>query len=147
MTGEAILKIQSYYGQAIKNKSSSLGDMKTAIWAEYFHLAASDATPEHHNLCPIGPVTWCKYQNSIITQEPYDHREHFHLPEFVMKEIDPIFKDLSNENLLRRCLHGGTQNPCESLNNIIWSRIPKSTFVMKTTLETGVYEAIASFNK
>lgn len=148
LTGMAINKIQEYYGNAIRrNCSSSLEDMKQAVWAEYFHILASDATPENHNFCPKGPDTWCKYQKSIVTEEPYYHSEHFHLPEDVMLTIKPIFQDLSNPDLLRRCLHGGTQNPCESLNNIIWSRIPKSTFVLKTTLELGVYEAISTFNK
>lgn len=147
LSGAAIKKIQEYYGNAIRRNSSSLEDMKKAVWAEYFHILASDATPENHNLCPKGPGTWCKYQKSIITEEPYNHSKHFHLPEAVMTAIKPIFQDLSSPDLLRRCLHGGTQNPCESLNNIIWSRIPKTTFVLKTTLELGVYEAIASFNR
>lgn len=63
-----------------------------------------------------------------------------------MAEVKPIFKDLAAPELLKKCLHGGTQNPSESLNNMIWSRIPKRTFVMLSTLEIGVYEAIACFN-
>lgn len=46
-----------------------------------------------------------------------------------------------------RCLQKGTQNANESLNNIIWSRIPKSTFVMRDTLEIGVYKIVATYNK
>lgn len=63
-----------------------------------------------------------------------------------MTEIKPIFKDLASPELLKKCLHGGTQNPSESLNNMIWSRVPKKTFVMRNTLEFGVYEALACFN-
>ncbi|KAG8293386.1 hypothetical protein J6590_018798 [Homalodisca vitripennis] len=31
-------------------------------------------------------------------------------------------------------------------NSIIWNRLPKSTFVMKNTLDLGIHEAIATFN-
>lgn len=40
----------------------------------------------------------------------------------------------------------GTQNACKSVNSVIWSRLPKSNFVLRKSLEFGVYEAIASFN-
>ena len=63
-----------------------------------------------------------------------------------MTEIKLILKDLAAPELLKKCLHGGTQNPSESLNNMIWSRIPKRTFVLLSTLEIGEYEAIACFN-
>lgn len=64
-----------------------------------------------------------------------------------MDEIKPIFRDLAHPDLLRKCLHGKTQNACESLNNVIWSRVPKTTFVRKTTLQLGTYEAISHFNE
>lgn len=64
-----------------------------------------------------------------------------------MEELKPIFKDLAHPSLLERCLHGGTQNACESLNSVIWSRLPKTTFILKTTLQFGVYEAIATYNE
>lgn len=96
--------------------------------------------------CPNDADTWCKYRKSSAEGTVYRHKDHTHLPTTVMAEIKPIFRDLSADHLLRKCLHGGTQNPCESLNNIIWSRLPKSTFVMKNTLDLGVYEAISTFN-
>lgn len=63
-----------------------------------------------------------------------------------MLEIKPIFEDLSNHNLLKKCLHGRTQNPNESFNNIIWTRIPKNNFVGIETLTIGVLDAIVTFN-
>ncbi|GFT10751.1 uncharacterized protein TNCV_1944221 [Trichonephila clavipes] len=35
----------------------------------------------------------------------------------------------------------------ESINNVIWSRVPKKIFVHLETLSFGTYDAIASFNK
>lgn len=145
LTKVIIDEIQTYYGLAIVRNTDSLAKMKVAVWATYFHLMSSNESPSH-GACPTGLDSWCKYQKAISEGKPYDHKAHTHLPEPVMKVIKPIFKDLSNEALLRKCLHGQTQNPSESLNSVIWSRIPKTTFVMLNTLELGVYEAVASFN-
>lgn len=146
LTEDAIKNIQTYYGLAIRRNVSSLENMKQAVWAEYFHLLSSNDDPSH-GLCPKGEISWCKYNKAIANDESYDHDKHLHLPQAIMEDIKPIFRDLAAPDLLKRCLHGGTQNPNESLNSVIWSRVPKSTFVMKTTLELGVYEAIATFNK
>ncbi|GFV48835.1 uncharacterized protein TNCV_4269121 [Trichonephila clavipes] len=53
----------------------------------------------------------------------------------------PVFRDLANPELLKKCLHGGTQNPNESVNNVIWSRVPKKTFVQLEVLSLGTYDA------
>lgn len=64
-----------------------------------------------------------------------------------MDELKPIFRDLANPELLKKCLHGKSQNPNESVNNIIWSRIPKTVFVSLQTLNFGVYDAVSCFNR
>ena len=61
--------------------------------------------------------------------------------------MKPIFLELSHEDLLVRCLHRKTQNQNESLNGMIWSRIPKDTFVKLGQFEMGVYDAVAHFNQ
>ena len=48
--------------------------------------------------------------------------------------------------LLSKCLNGTTQNANQALNAIIWSRVPKRTFVGKSTLEIGTYSAVLSYN-
>ncbi|GFS68309.1 uncharacterized protein TNCV_5029031 [Trichonephila clavipes] len=58
----------------------------------------------------------------------------------------PVFRDLANPELLKKCLHGGTQNPNESVNIVIWSRVPKKTFVQLEVLSLGTYDAVSSFN-
>ena len=63
-----------------------------------------------------------------------------------MEELRPIFEDLSDLQLLRKCLHGKTQNPNESVNHVIWTKLPKTVFVSLPKLKTGVYLAIADFN-
>ena len=60
--------------------------------------------------------------------------------------IKPIFSDLSDDNLLKRCLHGKTQNSNEALNGLIWKRCPKDIFVGRETIEIGVESAVISYN-
>lgn len=58
----------------------------------------------------------------------------------------PIFEELSNEDHLKKCLHGQTQNQNESFNATIWERIPKSKYASLPQLRFGVYDAVANFN-
>ncbi|KAK3890115.1 hypothetical protein Pcinc_005921 [Petrolisthes cinctipes] len=41
------------------------------------------------------------------------------------KKVKEVYKRLSDENLLKRCLQGKTQNPNESLHSRIWKFCPK----------------------
>lgn len=68
----------------------------------------------------------------------YYHSKNFLLP-VVMEKIKPIFKDLCKTDALEKCHKGETPNPNESLNNIIWSVIPKRVFVMLITLRYGSF--------
>ena len=68
------------------------------------------------------------------------------IPIVVRDLILPMFKDLSKPEPLQRCLHGKTQNNNECLNGVIWKRLPKDTFVGRTTLEIGTCSAIINFN-
>lgn len=119
--------------------------MKKAVRAEFCHLSSTNEISRHH-LCPVAEDSWCKYQKAIANDEIYDHPQHSHYRTSVMDKIKPIFGDLSNTELLKKCLHGGTQNPSESVDSVVWSHIPKSNFVLKSYLECGVYEAISTFN-
>lgn len=146
LTDAAIKQITTYYGLAIRRNTDSLDKMTNAVWAVYDHIRSSNQNLAHGK-CPDDEHTWCKYKKAQKKNEVYDHKTHFHLPMVVMNEIRSIFDDLSTPQLMSKCLHGGTQNPSESLNNMIWSRIPKRVFVMKNTLELGVYEAVLCFNE
>ena len=142
MTAQEIDNLQNYYGRAIRDNTNSVENMRRAIWATYFHKLSTDDRPLH-NLCPPrGPGTklWCKYNN-----EPSKYKHHG-LPEEVMLAIKPIYRDLSHPDLLKKCLHGKTQNVNESFNSVVWTRIPKTVFVGLKTMKMGVFDAILSFN-
>lgn len=137
MTEATINTVQLYYGLAIRRHADEgVSAMKQAIWAEVFHLGSNDEEP-CHALCPRDKDSWCNYQVAKINKTPYKHGEHTHLPKTIMREIKPIFKDLSNDFLLSKCVHGGTQNVSESLNSVIWSRLPKKVFVRINYSQTG----------
>jgi len=45
----------------------------------------------------------------------------------IVCEVKKIFTDLTDDELLKKCLHGTTQNRNESFNAMIWERILKVT--------------------
>uniref|UniRef100_A0A1B6JFM5 Mutator-like transposase domain-containing protein n=1 Tax=Homalodisca liturata TaxID=320908 RepID=A0A1B6JFM5_9HEMI len=145
LTGKAIQQIQIYYGLAIRRNTHSVEAMRRAVWALYCHVQSTNDTPLHI-LCPDTEDTWCKYNKAAKEKTKYDHSQHFHLSPVLMKAIKPIFKSLCSLELLRKCLKGKSQNPNESMNNVIWARLPKRTFVTLGALRLGVYEAVLSFN-
>lgn len=51
------------------------------------------------------------------------------LPLAVIKEVMPKYIRISEDNSLTNCLHGKTQNQNESLNGMVWQRIPKEVYV------------------
>lgn len=63
-----------------------------------------------------------------------------------MDAIKPIFKDLANSDLLRKCLDGYTQNANKSVNNLIWKYCPKTTFHGLTVVQTAVAIAVCVYN-
>lgn len=57
----------------------------------------------------------------------------------VIAELKPIYKDLSDDRLLSKCLHGLTQNCNESFNRTVYDRIPKSNFWTTDQFHFGIY--------
>lgn len=105
---------------------------------------STDEQPTHQ-LCPKGELSWCKFQKAQVTGESYAHKSS--IPLSVMETIKPIFRDLTSDELLSKCQHGHTQNPNESFNHTLWSRIPKEVFVGYHTLKMGALDAAVVFNE
>ncbi|GFT50312.1 uncharacterized protein TNCV_1024361 [Trichonephila clavipes] len=134
LTEAEIDRLQAYYGLAIRRNLSSVKDMQQAIWAIFLHKLSTDEKPQH-GFCPSDTDTWCKFKKAKLLGETYHHKNS--LPVDVVEAMRPVFRDLANPELLKKCLHGGTQNPNESVNNVIWSRVPKKTFVQLEVLSLG----------
>ena len=89
--------------------------------------------------------SWCKFQADKVTGKK-TYKENICIPAAVRDFIKPIFIDLGSDILLEKYLHGKTQNPNESLNQLIWKRCPKDIFVERTALCVGVASAVLYFN-
>ena len=136
--------LQAAYGMAIRQnvgKPDAVERMKRAVGGVVWHNCVSTESKEvQHQFCPAPPNTWCKYKTDK------NHVPKLQLPVETKKLIEPIFKDLSTDELLKRCTHSRTQNANESLNARIWKRVPKETYVERTVLSKGVASAVISFN-
>lgn len=145
LTKERINRLQSLYRHAIIKNLGNVDAMKNGIQAVIHHSASSDDNPQH-GYCPVGPDTWCKYNQLTTRAQKANYKHKNAIPEAIFTVIKPIFDDLSNEDLLKRCLHGGTQNLNESFNHVVWDRAPKTIYSGLQCFEICVSDAVVCFN-
>ena len=135
LTKEKIVKIQNYYGRAVKDNANDIPLLKKRIFAILFHMCSSDEHPKHMH-CPPGEKSWCFFQRSLAkSEEPGSHKHH----DSAWKQLVPIFERLSEPELLKRCSRAMTQNSNESLHNMIWKVCPKTIFVGKDDRNSSGY--------
>ena len=85
--------------------------------------------------------TWCGYKRD---EDQYKYKNG--IPKSIVELIKPVFQDLIKTDLLSKCTRGLPQNVNECLNDLIWDRCPKSTYVEKETVALATYLAILKFN-
>ncbi len=86
LTQQKIMKIQNFYGRAVKDNSNDLKVLKKRIFAILFHLSSSDEHPKHIH-CPPGKSSWCFWQKAVANEkEPGSHKDHKTIPTAVRKE-------------------------------------------------------------
>ena len=112
-------KIQGHYGGAIRNNAGDLEGMKKAVWGIWHHRSG------FHDQCG----DWCPAKKGDVAKADKNV-----LPSFVTQAIKGVFEELSSPTILRKCLHGGTQNANEAFHHLIWQRCPKSVFVGRRRL-------------
>lgn len=140
--------MQRQYKKAISHNKGDPDGMREAVWACLFHCMSTDDRPLHSR-CPIGEESWCFYNKAIAKGEasPSHDRPTSHTLSYdVSKEMIPIFKRVSDLNLMRRLAKGKTQNPNECFHSVVWSRCPKTVFVGAHKLSGAVAKAVSSFN-
>lgn len=76
--------------------------MKDAVWATYYHTLSSSEEP-NHKLCPQGNDSCCGYNKALALNSSY---HNYTLPKPVMEVIKPVYEDLTNIDLLKRCSTG-----------------------------------------
>ncbi|GFU38768.1 uncharacterized protein TNCV_3687921 [Trichonephila clavipes] len=101
---------------------SSVKDMRQGIWAIFLHKISTNKNPQH-GFCPSGPDTWCRYKKAQLENKVYHHKHK--LPVAVVEAIRPIFRDLSDPELLKKMLTWKHAESNESINNVFGLVSPK----------------------
>ncbi|GFX07752.1 uncharacterized protein TNCV_4160211 [Trichonephila clavipes] len=143
LTDSLIDKLAHYYGNAIRSNSTSVKEMRKAIWAVWGHSCSTDDEPMHW-FCPTNPNTW--YLDAAINNNLQNYKHKPSVAKAVRDVIKPVFADLSHPALLKKCLGGKTQNPNESLNSLIWKFCPKTIGSRLQIAEIAANLATSVFN-
>lgn len=142
--------LQNFYRGAILDNLPNIDKMRAAVWASLYHSMSTDAHP-HHQRCPEGVDSKCFYKKALARGEQpgshQDHPSHTYLSREVAEKMVTIYKRMSDETLLRRMIHGGTQNTNECLNSTIWARCPKTSFLGLKRVQGSVARAVCIFNE
>ena len=118
LTKQTALKLQQYYRGAIMGGGDE-DSMRSRVWVTLFHCMSTDDDP-HHTRCP---QSWCFYQQALAEdQEPPPHEGNIKYPLAydVAEAMVPVYKRMSDPNLLKRLVKGKMQNSNESLHSVIW---------------------------
>ena len=150
LTRKVINTLQNYYGMAIRDvKNNDLIKMKMAIAAVLHHCTQKEKDKEdkedRHKYCPKDAGTWCKYQQSKVEGIEFKG-DRINISEPIYKLIRPLWLRLSSDDILKKCLHGRTQNVNEAFNQLVWKRAPKDVFLGKYVFQIAVASAVVSFN-
>lgn len=57
-----------------------------------------------------------------------------------------MFETLTQDSLLQKCVHGGTQNTNEAFHHLIWERCPKTGFCGHRRIDLAVADATIVYN-
>ncbi|ROT72373.1 hypothetical protein C7M84_009246 [Penaeus vannamei] len=134
LTESVVNRFSNYYISAIHSCiGTAVVGMQSRILAAFHHYSAYVFSPHHHDFCPPGEGSWCKYQKALACGEdpsraiqepgifstfPFDAR----------KEVEKIYSDLSDVTLLEKCQKGHTQKVNESLHSKLWSKVAKHKY-------------------
>ncbi|KYN07998.1 hypothetical protein ALC62_01024 [Cyphomyrmex costatus] len=146
LTNTVMQELSTFYGLAVLRNANSVDDMRTAIWATYYHKCSTDANPQH-TFCPEGTSSWCKYRKAEADNTLHQFKHPPALHEEVQSVLKPIYDDLSSDDLLKRCVGANTQNSNESYNGCVWHFAPKHLFSGKKIVEIAAWCAACKFNE
>lgn len=118
--------------------------MQSAVIAAFFHCCSSKDNPKHGQ-CPTGAETWCKYQRAKFLNKTFQDKSTG-LPQKIINIVKPVYMELCDQTLLKKCLHGKTQNANEAFNGVLWQILPKEVFVELQTLRFGACIAVIQYN-
>ena len=110
-----INKLQHYFGIAIRQSTGiTVFELTKAIETVLYHCTDFTEDETHHQFCTPITDSWCKYQADKINGTN-SYKKKSGLPKIIDDFIRPVFISLSDEELLKKCLHGKTQ--CNDVTN------------------------------
>nr|XP_053630951.1 uncharacterized protein LOC128687513 [Cherax quadricarinatus] len=150
LTDFMIHKLAQYFQKNLRDsRGTDVETMRNGILANFFHCSSTDDNPEHH-LCPPGSASWCFYQKALADNlPPPSHttmKVKFQLQPNDFNQVHEVYKDLTRDDMMERCIQGRTQNPNESLHQRIWSYCNKALYRNKWQVDFSVSHAIAEYN-
>ncbi|GFV59492.1 CCHC-type domain-containing protein [Trichonephila clavipes] len=110
------LAVKDIYGIDSSN-IGNLEEMQMAVIAAFYHCCSGKSNPMHGQ-CPLGSESWCTYQRAQSAGKVF-YDKNAGLPKSIINKIKPTYLQLCDQNLLRKCLHGKTQNANEAFNGLI----------------------------
>ena len=146
LTDKCINTLQNYFGMAIRQNTSNVYLMKKSIGAVLYHCSAISDESVRHQFCPKSGDGWCKWQNDQLNKTK-TYKKKVVMPLVIKRLIEPIFRDLSSDSLLKSCLHGQTQNSNEAFNGVLWTKCPKEVYVGRNTLQMASDSAVINYNE
>ena len=117
--------------------------MKKAAMASLYHGIMLKDDKVRHQFCPSGDTSWCKFRR-LGNMENAPH----HLEPVFLDILEPLYTNrLASFELLSRCLRGVTQNVLESINSILWQKVPKHKFHGTKRVHIGACSAVIRYNQ
>lgn len=117
LTADKCIRLQNYFRGAILGNLDNENNMREAVWATLLHCMSTDEESLHISSCPDGETSWCFFKRAAARgEQPGPHAQHCgtQLSKNVANELLPLYRRFSSTTLLKRVLHGKTQNANES---------------------------------
>ena len=144
LTDALIDRLQNYFGIALRSNVKTVPELKSALLANLVHVTSCKGN-NFHTYCPQTSDSWCQYHRDYINKTNL-YRPGPGIASDVIKEVKTVYRDLTKDADLAKCLHGIAQNANESLNAMFWERAPKSNYCGIDKLQLSVYDSVAVFN-
>ena len=109
-------------------------------WVSFFHSISTNDEPH-----PPGEDSWSFWQQATATEEETPSHVQYPSSTYLCRDIAeklvPVYHRFSSEPLLKRVMHGGTQNQNECFNSMICSRCPQNMFFGKRQIGLDLFNS------
>ena len=122
--------------------------MQINIMAGLHHSIINADPREQHKYCMDQSVQWCNYKKQLENPQSKSKntKKKDKLPQSFLPHMLPLYKRLSDESLLKRCVSGLTQNQNESFNGSLWQRCPKERYFGAAAVKRALALSVSAWN-